>query len=207
MKKIVRIMIMAFVALLICNTLSAKDIDTLKANDGDIAGPQLIDDREPEPPVFWYFIRIRIDSKKREVEITGGGGKISSGTKKAFDKAIWWGISHRQIAVGPFYSEAEALNSKIYYKKSRDKINELPQATAPSTMHWFELQLQELKRLNSFEMVHSPAAVSSGSAETFTDALYEGLSFRRLSIGPFWDYTQAEQAKAIYRLNEPVGGQ
>ncbi|MBQ4408247.1 MAG: hypothetical protein II852_14705 [Bacteroidales bacterium] len=202
MKKIVRIFIMAFVLLLTCNTLGAKDIDSTKIAVGEINGPELIDDREPEPPVFWYFIRIRLDGKKREIEITGGGGKISSGTKKAFSKAVWWGIAHRQMAVGPFYSEAEALNSKIYYKKNRDKINELPQATAPSTMHWFEVQLTELKRLNSFEFTHSPAAVSSGSAETFTDALYEGLTFQRLSIGPFWDYTQAEEAKTIYRLNE-----
>lgn len=202
MKKIARIFIMAFVMLLTCNTLNAKDIDPNKMTLGEVNGSELIDDREPEPPVFWYFIRVRIDGKKREVEITGAGGKISSGTKKAFSKAVWWGIAHRQMAVGPFYSEAEALNSKIYYKKSREKINELPQATAPSTMHWFEVQLTELKRLNSFEFTHSPAAVSSGSAETFTDALYEGLSFQRVSIGPFWDYTQAEEAKTIYRLNE-----
>jgi len=202
MKKIARILIMAFVMLLACNTINAKGIDPEKINVGGINGTELIDDREPEPPVFWYFIRIRLDGKKREIEITGGGGKISSGTKKAFSKAVWWGIAHRQMAVGPFYSEAEALNSKIYYKKNRDKINELPQPTAPSTMHWFEVQLTELKRLNSFEFTHSPAAVSSGSADTFTDALYEGLTFQRLSIGPFWDYTQAEEAKTIYRLNE-----
>ncbi|MBO4772502.1 MAG: hypothetical protein J5595_08180 [Bacteroidales bacterium] len=203
MKKIVRTLIMAFVLLLTCNTLNAKDTDPIKNADGaNTANPDLIVNNEPEPPVFWYFIRIRIDSKKRETEITGGGGKISSGSKKAFSKAVWWGIAHRQMAVGPFYSEAEALNSKIYYKKSKDKINELPQATAPSTMHWFEVQLTELKRLNSFEFTHSPAAVSSGSADTFADALYEGLTFQRVSIGPFWDYTQAEEAKSIYRLNE-----
>ncbi|MBO7441328.1 MAG: hypothetical protein J6T96_08870 [Bacteroidales bacterium] len=203
MKKFVMIFTMALAMIFVCNTLSAMGIDPIKtATDGNIAGPEQINDREPEPPVFWYFIRIRLDGKKREIEITGGGGKISSGTKKAFSKAVWWGIAHRQMAIGPFYSEAEALNSKIYYKKNRDKINELPQATAPSTMHWFEVQLTELKRLNSFEFTHSPAAVSSGSAETFTDALYEGLTFQRLSIGPFWDYTQAEEAKTIYRLNE-----
>ena len=75
MKKIARLLIMAFVLLLSCNTLSARDIDPTKIAVGDINGPELIDDREPEPPVFWYFIRIRIDGKKREIEITGGGGK------------------------------------------------------------------------------------------------------------------------------------
>ena len=80
---------MAFVLLLTCNTINAKDIDPSKSTAFGINGPELVDDREPEPPVFWYFIRIRIDGKKREIEITGGGGKISSGTKKAFSKAVW----------------------------------------------------------------------------------------------------------------------
>ncbi|MCR5456234.1 MAG: hypothetical protein K6F33_14725, partial [Bacteroidales bacterium] len=84
MKKIVRILIMAFALLLTSNTLSANNIDSTKATDGNIAAPELIDDREPEPPVFWYFVRIRLDSKKNEIEITGGGGKISTGTRKAF---------------------------------------------------------------------------------------------------------------------------
>ena len=136
------------------------------------------------------------------VPISGGGTKITMGTIKGFDKAVWKGIARRQVAIGPFHSEAEALNAKIYYKKSKDKINELPQATAPSNMSWFEVSFKELKRLNSYEYTHSPAAVTDGTSAEFTDALFEALSFQRLSIGPFWDHTQAEEAKKIYRKNE-----
>lgn len=204
MRKLANIFIMALVLIMMCGTASASGIDPEKDSTNllEYYGPSEVSKKEPEPDVYWYSIRMRIDNKRKDIEITGNGAKITMGTKKGFNKAVWKGIAHRQVVIGPFQSEAEALNSKIYYKKSKDKINELPQATAPSQMYWFEVSFKELRRMNSYEYTHSPAAVSSGSSTEFTDALYEGLSFLRLSIGPFWDYEQAEQAKAIYRLNE-----
>ncbi|MBR4265274.1 MAG: hypothetical protein IKQ46_04370 [Bacteroidales bacterium] len=205
MKKISRILMLMMGMMLICNTLMAIDIDPEKQQSTKMESPNpdlINEDGDPEPDVYWYFIRMRIDSKRKEIEIMGTGTKAVIGSIKGFSKAVWWGIAHRQVTIGPFYSEAEATNSKIYYKKSKDKINELPQATAPSTMHWFQVSFVELKRLGSYEYTRSPAAVSSGSASQFVDALYEGLTFSRLSVGPFWDYTRAEEAKAIYRLNE-----
>jgi len=192
---------MALLMLIMSIPASANGIDPDK-EEVQSTSPAEASEKEPEPDVYWFFIRMRIDPKGKDIEITSGGTKITMGTKKGFSKAVWWGIAHRQVAIGPFYSEAEALNAKIYYKKSKDKINELPQATAPSTLSWFEVAFTELKRLRSYEYTHSPAAVSDGSSAEFTDALYEGLSFQRLSIGPFWDHTQAEEAKKIYRLNE-----
>lgn len=203
MRKLTKIFMLALAMLMITNSIKATDIDPLKDCRVESPAPEGINDNgDPEPDVYWYFIRMRIDSKRKEIEIMSSGSKIMMGSLKGFSKAVWWGIAHRQVTIGPFYSEAEALNSKIYYKKSKDKINELPQATAPSQMHWFQVSFVELKRLGSYEYTRSPAAVSSGSSSQFADALYEGLSFSRLSIGPFWDYTRAEEAKAIYRLNE-----
>lgn len=202
MRKLANIFIMALVLIMMCGTANASGIDPEKNGANIVAGPYDVSKKEPEPDVYWYSIRMRIDTKSKCIEITGTGSKITMGTKKGFDKAVWKGIARRQVIIGPFMSEAEALNSKIYYKKSKDKINELPQATAPSQMCWFEVSFKELRRMNSYEYTHSPAAVSTGSASEFTDALYEGMSFLRLSIGPFWDYEQAEQAKAIYRKNE-----
>ena len=34
------------------------------------------------------------------------------------------------------------------------------------------------------------------------DALYEGITFKTLAVGPFWDQPNAENAKALYRENE-----
>ncbi len=190
MKATSRIFMFAMVLLLSCGILRA-DVPENSFGPGD-----------PEPNVYWYYIRIRIDSKKKDFEIVGTGTKLMMGTVRSFSKAVWWGISRRQVAIGPFYSEAEANCSKQYYRKSKDKVVEMPFADAPRNMAWFEVSFRELKRMGTYEFVRSPAAVTSGSTSQFVDALYEGMSFSRLSVGPFWDYTRAEEAKSIYRQNE-----
>ena len=202
MKKITKILLLFAALTLLGGSFKASAVDPEKPLKVTSENPEGILDKEPTPDVFWFYIRMRIDSKRKDIEIMSGGGKVVQGSMKRFSKAVWWGIAHRQVTIGPFYSEEEAINAKIYYKKSRDKINELPQPSAPSTMHWFQCAFTELKRMGSYEFTRSPAAVSSGSSDEFADALFEGLTFQRLSIGPFWDYTQAEEAKAIYRLNE-----
>ncbi|MEE3448124.1 MAG: hypothetical protein VZQ51_05900 [Bacteroidales bacterium] len=202
MKKITKILLLFAALTLFGGSFKASAVDPEKTLKVTSESPDGIEDKEPTPDVYWFYIRMKIDSKRKEIEILGGGTKVMMGSLKSFSKAVWWGIAHRQVTIGPFYSEVEAINAKIYYKKSKEKINELPQPTAPSTMHWFQCAFTELRRMGSYEFTRSPAAVSSGSANEFADALFEGLSFQRLSIGPFWDYTQAEEAKAIYRLNE-----
>lgn len=155
-----------------------------------------------EQEVYWFFVRVRIDKRKNNYQIVGTGSRIMIGSKKEFAKAIWWGISRRQIAIGPFYSEEEAENSKILYKRSKEKINDLPVVQPPEQIHWFNMTFKQLERIGAYQIERNPAAVASGSTEDFIGMLYEGITFEKLAIGPFWDYTQAEEAKAIYRENE-----
>jgi len=167
-----------------------KRFDTCKEND---------DDGEE---IFWYFVRVNIEGKTKGYSIIGSGSKIMSGTKKQFSKAIWWGIARRQIAIGPFYSQVEANNSKILYQRSKDKINQLPSGEPPEQIYWFALSFKQLERLGAYQFDRNPAAVASGSSQEFIDFLYDGIAFERLAIGPFWDYVRAEESKAIYRENE-----
>jgi len=155
-----------------------------------------------EEIVYWYFLRIRVDERTKKYEILGSGNQIMSGTKQDFNKQVWWGVARRQIAIGPFFSQTEALNSRLYYKKSKDKVVETVVGEVPEQIHWFQMTVIQLKRIGAYQFSRSPAAVTSGSTSQFIDALYEGISFQMLSIGPFWDYTRAEEAKAIYRQNE-----
>ncbi|MCQ2252894.1 MAG: hypothetical protein MJZ61_05535 [Bacteroidales bacterium] len=182
MKKLPTFLMTLLMVMMMCNSLWASHVDPEKSGDTKVVDAMDVIDNDPEPDVYWYFIKIKLDSKKRDIEIGAGAPKIKVGSKRQFSKDVWKGIQNRQLCIGPFFSEAEALNSRIYYKKTRDKINELPQATAPSTMYWFDVQLQELKRLNSYEFVSSPMQVNSGSANEFVDNLYEQISVRRVSI-------------------------
>jgi len=155
-----------------------------------------------EDEVFWFTVSVKIDERTSQYKIMGSASQLEKGTVGEFEKDVWYGISRRQIIVGPFQTQNEALNSRMLYKKSEDKINNIPSEDNPSTVYWFFITFKELDRLGSYVFERMPAAVAQGSTTEFVDALYEGITFKTLAIGPFWDQPNAESAKALYRENE-----
>lgn len=152
--------------------------------------------------VFWFFLRIRIDDRKKQFKITGPGSRSSSGMIADFEKSLWRGLGNRQIAIGPFSNYEEAENARLMYQKSKEKVFIRRTENAPDEVNWFLITFKNMKRLGSYQLVSMPARVASGSASGFVDALYEGVAFKSLAIGPFWDYTLAEEAKKMYGKNE-----
>lgn len=150
---------------------------------------------------YWFFIRIRIDERKKKYFIVGNASRVASGTIDEFRQRLWWGITHKQLAIGPFMSSDEAEIARLYYKNNRERIPK--DIEAPKTeVHWFLLTVKELKRANAYKLERMPARTASGTIDDFVDALYEGMTFEHLVVGAFWNYDQAELAKSIYRENE-----
>ena len=214
MKKITLLLILTAVFSAFCFNASAKGGYPEKAT---VNGPQSPTDVvvEGDPDILWWFsIQIKIDPKKRDIEIISGSTKVSSGSKKVFEKEVWKGIARRRIVIGPFPCKQQAENATIFYKKSKDKVVGVPSGENPRELYWFQVSFNELKRIGAYEFAHSPAAVSSGSYDQFKDALFEGITFKLLSVGPFANYSDeklgvavdgniwAEKAKSIYRQNE-----
>lgn len=209
-------MVLTAVLTALCFNASAKN--GIPEKDGKPATTpaspvDITDDGDPEI-LYWFSIGIRLDAKKRDIEILSGASKIMSGTKKVFEKAVWKGVGRRQIVIGPFPCKQQAENATIFYKKTKEKVTGVPAGPSPRELFWFQVSFNELKRIGAYEFSHSPAAVSSGSYEQFKDALFEGISFKLLSVGPFANYEDeklgiavdgniwAEKAKSIYRQNE-----
>ena len=115
---------------------------------------------------------------------------------------LWQGLAKRQIVIGPFVSQEQALNSRMLYKRSADKIDNIRSVQPPPTVYWFAVSFKNSERLRVYIFERTPANVQSGTTEQFVAALYEQLGFQKFSIGPFWDYERAEMAKALYRKNE-----
>lgn len=181
MKKISKLLLL-FAALIFC-------CSTFKASAEDYHS------------VYWFSVSIKID-EHQEIKILDSATNVIQGTIKDFSKAVKQGIAQNQIVVGPFHTEREAKNARIYYKKSKNEIGELPQPNKPNELNWFECAVE--KRKDSYIFTRTPAAVSSGSAAQLTKDLYEALIFRRFVIGPFEDYVHAEEAKAVYRQFDKV---
>ena len=214
MKKISLFLILTAVFAALCINASAKKGIP---EEGIVASPEapadVLDDGDPDI-LWWFDISIKIDTKTGTIDIAGGSSKVQSGSKKMFEKAVWKGVSKKRVVIGPFPCKQQAENATLFYKKNRDKVVGVPQGETPRRLFWFQVKFSELKRIGAYEFKNSPAAVSDGSYDEFKDALFEGISFGLLSVGPFADYMDekqgvavdgnlwAEKTKSIYKENE-----
>ena len=201
MKKIAKILLLFAALTLFCGIFKASADDPEKNLKTTSESPDGILDKYPDHYVYWFYVSIKIDSKRQEIEFLGGETKVVNGSLKSFLKAVKQGLVLHQVAVGPFHTEKEANYAMNFYKKSKDEISGLTQSAAQDTLNWFECALIE-KHPGSYKFVRCPAAVRSGSDNEFAKDLFEGIQYQRVTIGPFRDYTHAEESIAIYRLLE-----
>ncbi len=157
-------------------------------------------DERSEPQIYWFYLRIKVNKRKKAYTIIGTGSRVVSGTIDEFEKGLWWGTKAGQMAIGPFLKHKEATEARLLYRRKRKKI--LRPSAVRDEQHWFLVTFKVRERSKAFKLQRMPARLASGSQGEFLDALYEGMTFQHLAIGPFWDYVQAEEAKALYRKNE-----
>jgi hypothetical protein len=157
---------------------------------------------EDDPIYFWFFVRVRIDTRQDKFIMSGTTGGIRTGRQIDFEKDLWSNLSRRQIAVGPFESKNEAVNAKRLYKTKKKLIKSLPKGEVPAQVTWFAVTFEQSPRLRIFVIKRAPGAVFTGSEQMFIDAFFEQLNYKLLTIGPFYNYDQAELAKRLYRKNE-----
>ena len=150
--------------------------------------------------VFWYSVRVKIEDRQKIYQIIGAGGSIKKGELEIFEKELWKSIAKRQILIGPFFTQQEALNSRLLYKREEKKITKRPNIT--EDIYWFAVKFHESERMKVYIFERTMASVQDGSVQQFIDALYVQLGFQQFSIGPFIDYQSAEDAKTLYRKNE-----
>ncbi len=186
------------VALLLSLSMVMISFDSKNNREGKRLSSQLDD----EIVYYWFFAKVRIDKQTDTYKVSGTGGGLFHGYQKVFEKSLWRGLSNRQIAIGPFMRKNEAVNAKRLYRASKDQITGVPVGEPPAQYHWFPIEFYQSKRTGIYIMKSSPSSVNSGTEEGFITSFYEKLDFKSLMVGPFYDYEQAEQAKAMYRMNE-----
>lgn len=198
MKNITKILLLFAALIFFGGSFKASAADPEKNWKVTLVNPEDILDKYPDHYVYWFYVSIKIDSKRQEIEFLGGETKVVNGSLKSFFKAVKQGLVLHQVAIGPFHTEREANYAKSYYKKSKNEISGLSQSAAPDTLNWFQCAFIE-KHPGNYKIVRSPAAVFSGSDNEFAKDLFEGIQYQRVTIGPFRDYMHAEEAKRIYR--------
>ncbi len=155
-------------------------------------------------PIFWFnikvFNKLEKHSRQKQYDIRPFSAKISSGSTKAFSKALWkCTASGQSIAVGPFKTYNQAQNALKLYKMVNDTIS--PRATNQNRA-WFLVKVNITERAHAYQFERMAARVAEGTEKEFSDVLRESLAFKTLAIGPFAESIDAEEAKTLYRLEE-----
>ncbi len=155
---------------------------------------------------YWFSIVLQINPNN-SLKIVGLAGGISKGMINDFNKAVWRGLAHRRIVIGPFLGYDDAKKAQYIYKKmakikSEDQIDKIKWPKYNHEIYWFALKISELERLGIFVIEHSPARVEPGDVLKFVHTLFVTLVYQQITIGPFEDYQRTEDIKRMYRQNE-----
>jgi hypothetical protein len=158
-----------------------------------------------EKIVYWFYINLKIltdrETKMQKYDIRRLGDQISAGTVKEYDIKLWESLSNgSKIPIGPFYNYTEANQAKKFYNIGvEEKQDSL--FSADKEIFWFVLRVARRERSNSYQLIRIPGAVASGLPADFENFLEVNLTSLVLTIGPFWDQPEAEEAKRRYRLH------
>lgn len=195
--KIVFALLVGFAGIFMFSSFSTTNLPTEPVKTEN----DQFDDENEDAELYWFYINVKRNKKARQYTIKrSGGSRIVSGTKADYERALWENMVGGRLAIGPFLDFEEAKGSNALYNLSNQDA--ALEHIHSSEVHWFFLKVKGSERTNSYKLARTAARVASGSVNEFIDAMREGLTFQQLSIGPFWDYQQAEEAKRLYRLEE-----
>lgn len=153
---------------------------------------------------YWFTVKIS-NSIDRETKVDSYALRvitptIYSGNPRKFQKTLWEGSAHgTKIAIGPFTSMDEAKSALQLYKTLKDTTANVKY---DGQLSWFLVDVTIMPRSHAYQFERMAARIAFGSAKEFKAVLKESLTFKKLAIGPFIDDMQAEQAKALYRIEE-----
>ena len=156
---------------------------------------------------YWFFVTLKMQknpqTKLNEYQVRLSGG-IYYGDIVKFKKALWGNRTSLRLAMGPFWNKSTARQAqKIYSQVSRSNPDvSVLNAVNDDMVHWYYLKVQ--KKRSGYKLEPTFARVASGTVQEFWDALSEGLVQEMLAVGPFNDYNEAEDSKALYRAQEDL---
>jgi len=173
------------------------------------------EDDELEPgmkpeKMFWFFINVQVKKNKQtesnEYIVKPSGSGVYLGNEDQFRKDLWGQRTELRLAVGPYWNRSQAtLSQRIYSQLNRNTTAMAGTYDPTLEVHWYYLKVKQ-KRVG-YQLEPTAARVASGTLKEFYDSLREGLFQEMLAVGPFLDYGEAEESKALYRSQESENGE
>lgn len=148
----------------------------------------------------WFYIRVLTNDNNNEYMVLGTGSRMVNGELKKYEEGMLWGMERKQIAIGPFLSEVEAQNAHAMYRRTKPRLSKTIE-DAKETLYWFHISFKEMDD-KKYDLKEMPSRIDKGSIDNFLNALYKGMNYGLLTIGPFWSEVEAARAEKIYRKHE-----
>lgn len=160
--------------------------------------------------MFWFFINVQVKKNKQtetnEYLVKPSGSGVYLGNEEQFRKDLWGQRTELRLAVGPYWDRGQAtLAQRIYSQLNRNTTALAGTIDPTMEVHWYYLKVKQ-KRVG-YQLEPTAARVATGTLKEFYDSLREGLIQEMLAVGPFLDYGEAEDSKALYRSQETDGEQ
>lgn len=179
----------------------------------DIKSQTNVVEYDVEQFVYWFHIRAGIKPQEvtsRPVYVVRlDNDKPKHGTVLDYEQDLWKQIKLGQnLLIGPFLDYYDALYAMQLYQSKNQRNNnlvnkdEIKNIPRKSEFFWYFLSFKITERKGSFSLKRIPAAVASGEIDQFKKVFKEGLTWKRLAIGPFPTQTEAEESKRLNRLEE-----
>ena len=170
--------------------------------------------QEKNRRVYWFNIKLSFkkDAKtglpKYDVRVISK--KVYHGSLAKYDRVLWKGLgAGTRISIGPFRFYEEAEQAMIFYNLKHE-TTPTDSTHQHEQVYFYNLFIGKRPRSGSYALDRRPAAVNSGNYEMFYDLLKVSLQMAsagsggdlaKLTIGPFWEHTDAEESKRTYRLH------
>jgi len=169
---------------------------------------------DPELYVHWFYIKAetKIDKELktpvyvvRTLSQTPKSGKVT-----AFQKDVYRSVKGgQQLAIGPFTDFKYAVRALNMYDLARhtaatmnEELQNFQDTSGIDEYYYYTLEFRLTERTRKYVMKRTAAAIATGSLLEFREALWEGLTQKKLITGPFQSQEEAEESKRLYRLEE-----
>lgn len=155
-------------------------------------------------------LKLVMKPKKEVYVIKTSRNKPGSGKIRKYQRFLHKSlIAGNSLPIGPFDNYEDASQAVEYYKLTRfnsetmkKSIVQMPDSIMNDEYYWFFIKFTYSQRKKTIYLERTAARVASGNLADFRTVLWEGLSFKQLTVGPFISQEEAEEAKRLYRLEE-----
>jgi len=107
--------------------------------------------------------------------------------------------SGHKFPIGPFHNAEEAKQALDFYNITKNAKPSPKDIDPNREVYYLMFIIKRVKGRPPFKIERRPGNIVSGKAQDFDNYLSSNLANNIMTIGPFWNKKEAEEAKKLYQ--------